>query len=546
MRIFNITFNHLKLYYFGLILTAICLPLSRFAISVSMIFLISNWILEWDFKRKWGEIKANPSAERAGKSILIFTGIFLIHFLWLINTSNFKYAFHDLGNKAILLLFPIIIGTSKKLSIQQIKKILIWFSLAVVVSTIISTLILVGVIDYPIQSIRNISAFMSHIRLSLLINISIFSLGYILFSKRIKNTKFELVTYFVFIVWLIIFLYLLKSFTGITVFFITLFLVLGFVSFKIENIIPKLFLQVSLITIFLLIASFLTHSVSKFYSKENVDFENLENYTQSGNLYEHFTEEGQLENGNYVWIYVCQKELETEWNKLSSISYEEEDQKGQKIKYILIRYLTSKGYRKDSAGISKLSLHDIRNIESGMANYIYENKYAIYPKIYEAIWQIDVYRKGFNPAGNTITQRVEFVKTALYIIKDNFWFGVGTGDVQDSFDRQYELNNSQLPKENRLRAHNQYITFFLTFGFIGFILLFFSMLYPVFKHKGFYNYLFIVFFIIALLSFINEDTLETQIGITFFSYFYSLFLFGSKVNVGDISLKNEEDYVQES
>ncbi|MCK5168398.1 MAG: O-antigen ligase family protein, partial [Bacteroidales bacterium] len=523
MRIFNITFNHLKLYYFGLILTAICLPVSKFALSISMIFLISNWILEWDFKRKLKEIIAN-------KSILIFTGIFLIHLLWLINTSNFKYAFHDLGNKAIILLFPIIIGTSQKLSIQQIKKILMWFSLAVVVSTIISTLILVGVIGYPIQSIRNISAFMSHIRLSLLINISIFSLGYILFSKKIKNTKLEFVTYFIFIVWLIVFLYLLKSFTGISIFFVTLFLVLGFVSFKIQDIVPKLFLQVSLITIFLLIASFLTHSVSKFYSKENVDFENLENYTQSGNLYEHFKEEGQLENGNYVWIYVCQKELENEWNKLSSISYKGEDQKGQKTKYMLIRYLTSKGYRKDSVGISKLSSKDIKNIENGMANYIYENKYAIYPKIYEAIWQIDVYRKGFNPAGNSITQRVEFVKTAFYIIKDNFWFGVGTGDVQDSFDRQYELNNSQLPKENRLRAHNQYITFFLTFGFIGFILLFFSMLYPVFNHKGFYNYLFMIFFIIALLSFINEDTLETQIGITFFSYFYSLFLFGSKIN----------------
>ena len=48
----------------------------------------------------------------------------------------------------------------------------------------ISTLILFEIIDYPIQNIRNISAFMSHNRLSLLINISIFSLGYILFSKK--------------------------------------------------------------------------------------------------------------------------------------------------------------------------------------------------------------------------------------------------------------------------------------------------------------------------------------------------------------------------
>ncbi|MFC2104678.1 O-antigen ligase family protein [Bacteroidota bacterium] len=480
-------------------------------------------MLELDFKRKWEEIKVN-------KSILIFTGVFFIHIIWLINTNNFKYSFHDIGNKAILLLYPIIIGTSKKLSIKEIKRILIWFSISVVVSTIISTLILVEVIDYTIQSIRNISPFMSHIRLSLLINIGIFSLGYVLFSRRFENKNLEFIIYSIFIVWLTIFLFLLKSFTGLGVFVITFFLVLGFVSFKIKDVVPKLFLQLTLITIFLLIASFLTHSISRFYTKEFVDVENLDMYTRSGNLYEKPNIHGMTENGNHVLLYVCQKELKQEWYKLSSIPYEGFDKKEQEIRYTIMRYLASKGYRKDSAGLSKLSQNDIKNIENGIANYIYEDKYALYPKIYEAIWQIDRYTKGYSPLGSSITLRIVFLKTATDIIKDNFWFGVGTGDVQDSFDKQYELNNSQLPESNRLRAHNQYITFFLTFGFIGFLLLFFSVFYPIFKLKGYNNYLFIVFFIIVLLSFINEDTLETQIGITFFTFFYSLFLFGSKIN----------------
>lgn len=531
MKIFNLTFNHNKIYYLGLILTAICLPISKFALSISMIILIANWILEHDFKRKWQEIKEN-------KSIVIFTGIFFIHILWLINTSNYKYAFHDLGNKAILLLFPVIIGTSKKLSIHQLKTILIWFSIAVVSSTIISTMILCEIIDYPVQNIRDISAFMSHIRLSLLINIAIFLLGYLLFSNSFKNKKFTIIIITVFIIWLIIFLYLLKSYTGIIIFFIVLFLVLSFISFRIKDIVPKLFLQVSLITIFLLIASFITHSISKYFTKEKIDFKNLESFTQNGNRYKHYINEKQIENGNYVWIYVCQQELEEEWSKVSSIPYKEYDKKGQEIRYTIIRYLTSKGYRKDSSGFAKLSPKDIKNIEDGIANYIFEDKFAIYPKIYDAIWQVDVYRKGSNPAGNSITSRIVYVKTAMDIIKENFWFGVGTGDVQDSFNLQYEINQSRLPVKNRLRAHNQYVTFFLTFGFFGFVLLFFSMFYPVYKNNGFRSYLFIVFFLIALLSFINEDTLETQIGVTFFSYFYSLFLFGSKSY-----LKIEEDYV---
>jgi hypothetical protein len=531
MKIFKINFNHERIYYFGLILTAICLPISKLALSMSMILLISNWVFEFDFKRKRDVIKSNLPAGQEGRSILIFTGIFIVHIIWLLNTENFQYAFRDLGNKAILLLFPVIIGTSKKLTEKQIKTIMLWFTLAVISSTIISTLILVGIINLPVKNIRDISVFMSHIRLSLLINIAIFSVGYYLFSDKYKNTKFENIVYVAFILWLVIFLYLLKSFTGIFIFLITFFLVLGFVSFKIKHIVLKLFLQVSLITVFLLLASYTTHSISRFYTKQKIDFENLEMFTESGNAYSHYMGEYQLENGNYLGLYVCDQELEKEWNALSSISYAGKDEKDQEIKFTLMRYLTSKGLRKDSVGISKLSLKDIKNIESGMANYIFENKYAIYPKIYEIIWQIDVYRKGFNPAGNSITLRAEFVKTAFRIIKNNFWFGVGTGDVKDYFQKQYEIDNSKLPKKNRLRAHNQFVTFFLSFGIVGFIFVLFSMFYPVIKLKGFKSYLFVVFFIIALLSFLNEDTLETQIGITLFSYFYSLFLFGSRKNL---------------
>jgi hypothetical protein len=521
MRIFNLPINHFKLYYFGLILVAICLPLSKFAISISMLFLLSNWILELEFKAKWNKLINN-------KSILTFTGIFIVHLLWLFNTKNFEYAFHDIGNKAILILFPIIIGTSEKLNIKQIKVILVWFSLAVVSSSLISTFILTGIINYPITDIREISVFMSHIRLSLLINFSIFSLAFILFSKDFNLKKQEVIIYTMIVLWLSIFLFLLKSFTGIIIYIILLLVVSGFYSFKIKDIVPKLFLQLGLITIVLISASYLTHSISKFYSVERVDTEKLDKLTQSGNRYSNTFEQGQVENGNYVWLYFCQKELIKEWNSRSSIKYYEKDKQGHIIKNTLIRYLTSKGYRKDSVGVSKLTEPDIQNIEAGIPNYIFANKYKLYPKIYEAIWEIDAYKKGFNNYGSSITQRLEFLKTAKLIIKDNFWFGIGTGDVQDSFNEYYQKNNSPLPIKNRLRAHNQFVTFLLTFGIIGFLIIFISFFYPVFKTKLNPKYFLIILLAIVLLSFFNEDTLETQIGVTFFSYFYSLFLFGFK------------------
>ena len=524
MRIFNLSLNHFKLYYFGLILVAICLPISKFALSISMLFLLSNWILEFNFKEKWNRLKSN-------KSILIFSGVFIVHILWLVNTKNFGYAFHDIGNKAILLLFPIIIGTSEKISKHQINVILTWFSIVVVISALISTSILTGIINYPIQDIREISVFMSHIRLSLLINFSIFSLAYILISKEHSLKRIESISYILIVLWLSVFLFLLKSFTGIIIFLLLVLIVSGYYSFKIKEIVPKLFLQVGLITIFLLSASYLTHSISKFYSIKKVDIDKLETHTLSGNKYSNTFEQGQIENGNYVWIYFCQKELIKEWNSRSSIKYNEKDQQDHVLKNTLIRYLTSKGYRKDSIGVSKLTEVDIQNIEAGISNYIFANKYKLYPKIYEAIWEIDAYKKGFNNYGSSITQRFEFLKTASEIIKDNLWIGVGIGDVQDSFNKYYEKGDSPLPIKNRLRAHNQYVTFLLTFGIIGFIIIMFSLFYPVFILNQHNKYFVIVLMAIVLLSFLNEDTLETQIGITFFSYFYSLFLFGYKKEI---------------
>jgi len=46
--------------------------------------------------------------------------------------------------------------------------------------------------------------------------------------------------------------------------------------------------------------------------------------------------------------------------------------------------------------------------------------------------------------------------------------------------------------------------------------------------RKFSDYFFLVFFIIVMLSMIPEDTIESQAGVTFFAFFYSLFLFGKK------------------
>ncbi len=512
-------FGSFNLYYFGLILLIVSLPLSPYLTSVSQFILAGNWILENKFKSKFNQLTNN-------NGILIFLVIFFIHLIGLIYTTDLEYAFHDIKIKIPLLILPIIIGTSDKLNYKQLKILLLFFIAAITVNTFISSAVLLGLINYKITDIRYISIFISHIRFSLLINVAIFSLAYFFFLDKIN--KKENIIYPILIIWLVTFLFVLQSITGIIVFLITGFIVAIYFLKKFRNKKIRKYLTTLLIILPLLLSILVAKSIIDFYSADKINPVTIDNYTKLGNKYKHDFNNKIIENGHYVYLYISEDELRQEWNNVSKIDYDGIDKKDQKIRNTIIRYLTSKGYRKDAEGVKKLTKKDINHIEDGYANYIYKNKISLSARIYKIIWQIDVQFKKGNPSGHSVTQRFEYLKASFGIIKDNFWFGIGTGDLKTAFAKQYNEMNSPLSKRWRLRAHNQLVTFFVTFGLIGFLIIIFAMFYPIFYEQKFKDYFFMVFLIIILLSMLNEDTLETQAGVTFFSYFYSLFLFGVK------------------
>ncbi|MBN2520959.1 MAG: O-antigen ligase family protein, partial [Bacteroidales bacterium] len=361
---------------------------------------------------------------------------------------------------------------------------------------------------------------------AILINIGIFSGLYLLIIQNKQLKRYEKYCLAFTILWLSIFLIILKSFTGILLLIIVGYGHLFYFITRIKNEKIKKALKVSFFIIPLIIIIYIIRSVIIYYNIEKIDFSKLEQYTINGNPYQHCTNIYGFENGNYVWINICEKELKEEWFKRSEFEYDGKDKKGQSIKYTLIRYLASKGLKKDSAGMSELTDKDIKNIELGKANYLFGKKFSFYPRIYELIWEIDNFLHGGNPSGHSITQRIVYIKTGLLIFKDNFFIGTGTGDVKLSFNKKYEETGSDLSKKWRLRAHNQFITFMLTFGIIGFLWISFAVLYPIRLEKKWNNYFFVLIFGITMLCMINEDTLETHVGASMIAYFYSLFLLG--------------------
>ncbi|MCF8379039.1 MAG: O-antigen ligase family protein [Bacteroidales bacterium] len=519
---FSIHQNSQNIYYYTVIFLAASLPLSIYTTSLAEIILLGNWLLEGKFYQKWEIIKKR-------KSVIFLISWYFLHIIGLIYTEafNFGYALHDLKIKLPLLILPLIFATSPAFKEKQFRLILIIFALATLSSSMISFLIFAGIIPYEFYDFRDISVFISHIRLALMANLSIFILIYYFFQKY-EHIKYRLMWNILSvagILWLIFFLILLKSLTGLFI-LITLMLILAwYYSSRIQEVAPRFIIRTLIITIPLILSSYLAKSIDKFYFTEEVNLSQLDVESAQGNRYFHDTTRRARENGNYVWINICEEELKTEWNKVSTYPYDSLDNKQQKIKYTLIRYLSSLGERKDASGVHALSKEDIKAIENGKANHIFTEKYSLYPRIYEIIWEIDSYSRGGDPSGHSVTQRIAYLKAAHEIIRNNFLIGVGTGDVQYSFNEQYDISDSRLAKQYRRRAHNQFVTILLSFGIIGFVISLFAFFAPIWIEHKWRDYLFTVFFIIGMISMLNEDTLETQTGASFFIFFYAFLMY---------------------
>jgi O-antigen ligase len=184
--------------------------------------------------------------------------------------------------------------------------------------------------------------------------------------------------------------------------------------------------------------------------------------------------------------------------------------------------------RKDADAVKALSDAEIHAVENGITNVDYPQKNSLKTRIYEILWEYDNYRNGGDPNGHSVVQRLEYWKTSLNLIKQHPLIGVGTGDINAAFEKEYAIEHSRLDKEHRLKAHNQYLSITVTFGIIGLLIFLFALIYPLLINRNYADFYYVVFWIFIMLSMFSEDTLETQAGLTFFIFFNTVFLFRKK------------------
>lgn len=494
------------------------LPLSKAFMSIGSIVLAVNFLLEGNLKERFRRLWQLPVPTL---TLLIF----VIHVVGLLWSDDLGRSMGALRLRLPILLLPIVIPLSKPLRPIEFKAILWLFIGSVLVTSALSTNAYLGIKDDPSADFRSISLFTSHIRYSLMVCLSYLFLLH--FAWHEKKRIWLRLLYIGLAIWMSVFVFILQSMTGIVIWLLCSYLLLLYTMAYLSSPRVRTVSLTLLIATPLFVSAYLIMQVDAFYPDQAPDFSSLEAQTDGGEHYKHDTTNLTLENGFYVNFYLAYQEMEREWNERSDIPFwGGKDRSGHAVNATLIRYLTSKGLRKDSVGVNALTEEDIDAIESGVANVRFTYGNPIDNRVYIVIWEIDrmINQKGVQ--GHSVAQRLVYWKTGWEIFKENWLIGVGTGSAQKAFKDMYERNDSKLSQDNRLRAHNQFLSMGIYFGVFGLAILLLSFIAPFMLLKNANSFVYIGFAIVLYASMLNEDTLETQAGLTLYAVFHMLLLYG--------------------
>lgn len=137
----------------------------------------------------------------------------------------------------------------------------------------------------------------------------------------------------------------------------------------------------------------------------------------------------------------------------------------------------------------------------------------------------------------SISSRLGKLEASVAVIKENLWFGSGTGDAKDELAKEYKKMKFTMGYKNKYNPHNQYLDNLVRNGLIGgaisLLVIYFLPLYVSIRSK---EKLLLAFTIIVAAISLTESILDTHKGITFYVFFVTLMLSSiiqSKLNSKD-------------
>jgi hypothetical protein len=267
---------------------------------------------------------------------------------------------------------------------------------------------------------------------------------------------------------------------------------------------------------FILFGLYLGITIKDFYHVKSNE-RAIQTFSLGGEKYSHKFHDNTTENGFFVWENIAPKELKKAWEKRSKTRFDGKDNIGQPLKKTLFRYLTSKGFKKDREGLLKLKESEIRLIENGRTTCKEYSNLQI--RIRSLLHESNADKKKQNLKNQTVSQRLFFWKKGLEIFLKAPIFGYGPGGSKVEYKEYYKTN------ETPLFAHNQFLTQLINLGIFGFIIWITIIFYVFTQIKKELISIFIPYLVLMFLSFLSDDMLEVQAGVTIFSLIGTIMLF---------------------
>lgn len=497
----------------ALALAVILLPWSTAFLSMAQMLLAANWLAEGIVRR---DLVGRFRRAFTSAPVLVYLSFLGLHALGLLWTSDLAWGL-DL-NRILLpvLVFGVILGEARPLEPGELRTILLLGAWSAVACAVVGDLLSPPDADY-----RSLSRFISHIRLALLLA---FAMVVFLHYGAGLSTPWKLLS----IVGIVLawrYIGLLGSLQSMA-----LLVLLGLVLLwrhagrwkpRVRGAVRAAVLLVPVAALGVLVIALVQRDPLETPPVDRAE------RTAGGEVYMHDPANPQTENGHLVWTYVAWGELARSWDLRSAVPFDSLDARGRPMNGTLVRYLASKGLRKDSAAVMALSDAEVRAVESGVTSVRSDRWRGLRARVDEVLWELDRYRVYGEANGHSVTMRLEYWKAGRAIAKDHWATGVGTGDTRPAFAAQYERMHSRLRPEWRHRAHNEYLTLLISFGVFGLAWSLFSWWWPAWRLGAWRDPLFIAWAVLFLGSCLTDDTVETQTGATFFALYYALLVFAS-------------------
>ena len=472
---------------------------SVWASNLMWVLLLFNWLLEGRWAEKWQMAKHS-------RLLQAVVALFVLNLMGLLWTSNIEEGLSTIERLLPWLIVPLVILTTRPPVGRSRDTILFLYAGTVFVVSVIGLVRWLTIDDLPY---RDIVPYVSHIRFSLNCCMVIFLCASALYHLQKPAVTAKRIGLVALMVWMFFFLLLQRSYTAFAVLTVASLVALFWLRLR------WLWLALWLLVVGGA-ASYVAVQYHDYHHLQSIATQPLPSHTPSGNPYVHRCD-GMVENGNYVFNYLCHKELVQHWPGRSSVPLDSDTPSGFKVETTLVRYLNALGLPKDSTGVASLTDEQVAEVVEGVANPVYAHGPMPQRMLYVLFFELENYRCYRAVTGFSMLQRFELWQAALRVIGRHPWIGVGTGDLTDAMEADFRATDSPL-QGTGLQPHSLFLSLAAQFGMLLFVLLLLMWLRSAQRLRR-QGALLVAWTVVVLVSCITENTLGTLTGILFCTWF---------------------------